>query len=261
LRSFLSDTFFVFFYPNITMTVLRTALSTSISLASFAGLVLFGSLLHQAPAQSQTYLPGYTTTGALGGNTLTSVQSSFGFYFDTNADLQLDGLGFSSQAAWSNGTSYTVKLWSYVKGGANPSDYTEIASKTFTHGTSYTFQDGYFWQALGPISLPDTFTTDLTDELGYVIGAIGDFSAAPGNVQFETATPMFNPNILNAGNGFTDETDPLFKEIPFYPVAGVGTEGYFNPNLSLVPGPLPVLGAAAGFGWSRRLRQRIRASK
>lgn len=241
------------------MTVLRTALSTSISLASFAGLVLFGSLLHQAPAQSQTYLPGYTTTGALGGNTLTSVQSSFGFYFDTNADLQLDGLGFSSQAAWSNGTSYTVKLWSYVKGGANPSDYTEIASKTFTHGTSYTFQDGYFWQALGPISLPDTFTTDLTDELGYVIGAIGDFSAAPGNVQFETATPLFNPNILYAGDGFNDATDSNgFFEVPIY---SNGVTGYFNPNLSLVPGPLPVLGAAAGFGWSRRLRKRIRASK
>jgi hypothetical protein len=31
----------------------------------------------------------------------------------------------------------------------------------------------------------------------------------------------------------------------------------FNP----VPGPLPVLGAAASFGWTRRLRKRIRSSK
>lgn len=246
------------------LTVLRAALSTSVSLISFTGIALFGSLaLQQAPAQSQpaTYLPGYTTTGSLGGNTTTNIQSSFGFFFDTNANLQLDGLGFSSQAAWGNGTTYTVKLWSYVNGGALPSDYTEIASSTFTHGTPYTFQDNYFWQSLGPISLPDTFTTDPTDQLGYVIAAIGDFSANPGNVQFETGTPTFNPNILNAGNGFNDASDPNgYFEVPIYD-GGVGSTGYFNPNLSLVPGPLPVLGAAAGFGWTRRLRKRIRASK
>ncbi|MEB3257111.1 MAG: hypothetical protein VKN83_02210 [Cyanobacteriota bacterium] len=270
------------------LTVLR-ALSTSVSLASFSGLALMGSLaLQQASAQAQpatptlptnpidsrptnsgsggiaptaAYLPGYTTTVSFGGNTATNIQSSFGFFFDTNANLQLDGLGFSSQAAWGNGTTYTVKLWSYVNGGALPSDYTEIASSTFTHGTPYTFQDNYFWQSLGPISLPDTFTTDPTDQLGYVIAAIGDFSANSGNVQFETGTPTFNPNILNAGNGFNDASDPNgYFEVPIYD-GGVGSTGYFNPNLSLVPGPLPVLGAAAGFGWTRRLRKRIRASK
>jgi hypothetical protein len=274
------------------LTVLHTALTTSASLASLSGIALFGSLLlQQAPAQSQqipapvapptptnpigsrptssgggaaptaAYIPGYTTTNALGGNTPTSISSSFGFFFDTNANVQMDGLGFSSQAAWNNGTSYTVKLWSYVNGGANPSDYTELASKTFTQGTSYTFQDNYFWQSLGPISLPDTFTTDPTDQIGYVIAAIGDFSANPGNVQYETGTPTFNPNILNGGNGFNEASDPNgYFEVPIYD-GGVGSSGYFNANLSLVPGPLPVLGAAAGFGWSRRLRKRIRAAK
>jgi hypothetical protein len=62
-------------------------------------------------------------------------------------------------------------------------------------------------------------------------------------------------------SGFNDATDPNgFYPVPIYP-GSVGGNGYFNANLSTVPGPLPVLGAAAGFGWTRRLRKRIRASK
>ncbi|MFZ9752327.1 MAG: hypothetical protein ACO3B3_02055 [Cyanobium sp.] len=34
-----------------------------------------------------------------------------------------------------------------------------------------------------------------------------------------------------------------------------------SPPTSSVPGPLPVLGAGAAFGFSRRLRQRIQRSK
>ena len=241
----------------------RFAFRASTTSAALAVALLGSSLLSQS-AQAQTYLPAYTTTGVLGGHTSTSVSSSFGFYFDVAGNnVQVDGLGFSAQTAWSNGTTYNVTLWSYANGGTSPSDYTPIATSTFTAGTTYTLQDNYYWQTFvgAPLSLPDTFTTDTANNFGYVIAAIGDFSNALGNVQFESGTPTFDPRILNAGNGFNDSTDMGgFYPIPFY-VGGVGTNGYFNPNLSLVPGPLPVLGAAAGFGWTRRLRKRIRASK
>jgi hypothetical protein len=41
---------------------------------------------------------------------------------------------------------------------------------------------------------------------------------------------------------------------------------YFGPNLNLlqaqaVPGPLPIFGIAAAFGYSRKLRKRIKNSK
>ena len=38
--------------------------------------------------------------------------------------------------------------------------------------------------------------------------------------------------------------------------------GFIGPNFaSSVPGPLPLLGAASGFAWSRRLRSRVRSSQ
>lgn len=265
------------------------------SLASFAGSLLSGSLLliHQAPAQAQQlpsgsvppapvdpigprptdsgsgglvplsdYLPAYTTSGSTGGSTATNVQSSFGFFFDSKTTDPLDGLGFASQQGWGNGTSYEVKLWYWNNGGQNPSDFTEISSRTFTHGQAYSFQDGYFWQDVDPnISLLDTFTNDPNNLEGYVITAIGDFSNSPGNVEFEGGTASFTSKFVPSDplNGF-NEQGQAFYPVPIFD-GGVGQNGYFNANLSTVPGPLPVLGAAAGFGWTRRLRKRIRSSK
>lgn len=275
------------------LTRTTSAANKLFSFVSSAGLIFVGSFaIHSAPAQAQPiappapvnpigprptdsgsggvfpvsdYIPAYTTTNSTGGSTPNNTPSSFGFYFDSKTTEPLNALGFSSQAAWGNGTSYQVKLWYYNNGGANPTDYTEIATKTFTHGLAYSFQDGYFWQNVNPtIPLLDTFTNDPNDLEGYVITTIGDFSNSAGNVEFEGGTATFNPKfVVNAtsASGFNDATDTNgFYPVPVYP-GSVGSNGYFNANLSLVPGPLPVLGAAAGFGWSRRLRKRIRAAK
>jgi hypothetical protein len=250
---------------------LRAFIKTTLSSIALGGVICVGSLLPQQVKAQTSYEPAYTTNPAtaLGANTATNTPSSFGFFFDVQGNAQvLDGLGFSAQSAWGNGTSYVVTLWSYANAGTVPGDYTQIATKTFTHGSAYTLQNGYWWQSLAPLLLPDTYTTDPTDQLGYVISVVGDFSNATGNVQYETnITSNFNPSILNAGNGFNDANDTSGPP-PFYPIpAGfdpaVGTQGYFNPNMSFAPapGPLPMIGAAAGFAWSRRLRKRIQTTK
>jgi hypothetical protein len=52
---------------------------------------------------------------------------------------------------------------------------------------------------------------------------------------------------------------------PFEPFAGGPPSGVFgraaNVNTVPTPGPLPLFGAAAAFGWSRRLRRRLGATK
>ena len=251
------------------LSKLRVILKTSISTVALGGIVLFGSLLPDQ-AKAITYSPAYTTTNTLGASTATNVQSSFGFYFDVEGNATINGLGFAAQDNWTTG-NYIVKLWSYVNGGAVLSDYTKIAEATFMPGGPYTLQNNYLWQALAGnalINLPDTYTTDFTDQLGYAISAIGDFSATDANpllntrVEFETGTASFDSKILMAGNGFNESGFPLF-DVPFFPNNSVGTNGYFNANMSFVtvPGPLPLLGAAAGFAWTRRLRTRISASK
>lgn len=245
-------------------SVLRTLLKTTASVAAIGGACLAGMvLLDQAPAQAE-FLPAYTTTNSLGEYTPGGqgiVESSFGFFFDTTANVPINGLGFASQQAWGNQTSYTVTLWSFDKGGATAGDYTELASKVFTQGDPYDFRDGYFWQTISTINLPESLASDPGNLRGYVIAAIGDFSDSPGNVQYESGTPTFDPQFLIAGNGFNYAPDAFgFFPIPIFD-GGIGTDGYFNPNLSYVPGPLPILGAAAGFSWSRRLRSRIRSSR
>jgi len=243
---------------------------TKSSLASiiFGGVVFAGSSLSQQAKAQPPYQPAYTTdpTSALGAYTPTNNPSSFGFYFDTQGNNNiLDGLGFSAQSSWSNGTSYDVTLWSFNNGGTSPRDYTQIATKKFTQGNTYYLQSGYWWQSIAPLILADTYTNDPSNLIGYVISVIGDFSNAPGNVQYESnISSNFIPSILNAGNGFNNNTDTSgFYPIPFAFDNTLGTQGYFNANMSFVPAPapLPMFGAAAGFAWSRRLRKRIQASK
>jgi hypothetical protein len=175
--------------------------------------------------------PSYTLAGESAFGTTSTNPSSFGFYFGTTTGVQLNGLGFASQAGWGSGTTYAVKLWSIENGGSTPEDYTELAGATFVHGNTYTLQNGYFWQSVSPVvSLPDSSLSD-----GYVITAIGNFSGSGGNVQFQGGTATFDARFVNGGNGFNNATD----ESGFYPIpyvdGAIGSTGYFNANFSCVP--------------------------
>jgi hypothetical protein len=174
---------------------------------------------------------GYTISGESTLAAYNTNPSSFGFYFGTTTGVQLNGLGFASQAGWGSGTTYTVKLWSIENGGSTPEDYTELASATFVHGNTYTLRNGYFWQSVSPVvSLPDSSLSD-----GYVIAAIGNFSGSGGNVQCQTGTAIFDARFVNGVNGFNDATDVSgFYPIPVFD-GGVGSTGFFNANFSCVP--------------------------
>ncbi|MCT0230010.1 hypothetical protein KQ306_03920 [Synechococcus sp. CS-1324] len=82
------------------------------------------------------------------------------------------------------------------------------------------------------------------------------FAIDPANAGSINSTATFNNRTL-ASLGFT--TPGL---IGTWQVNGIsGEAGQINLVVAPVPGPLPLLGAAAAMGWSRRLRQRIAASK
>jgi hypothetical protein len=258
-------------------STLQSIFKSSISATAIAGIVLLGSLMPQQ-AQANSINSAYTKSGTLGGS-YTKNPSSFGFYFDVEGQVSINGLGFAAQSDWTT-NNYEVKLWSYTNGGLLfPDDYSELASVTFNPNTSYTLKDDYLWQELtgGNVLLPDTYTTDFSDSLGYVITAIGDFSdsdpspTANTNVVYETGVAIFDPRILydtdplvgSAGFNFTDTGNTNYP-VPFFrPGRPDNTIGYFNANFSIapVPGPLPLLGAATGFAWTRRLRKRISVSK
>ena len=235
------------------------------------GLLTYTTLLGVlSPAQADVITPAYTTTGSTGAYYNASVAASFGFFFDTDVNVKVNALGFSSQVGWDTGSSpYDVSLWSYTNGGNVKGDYTLLATRTFTPGLpSYYFQNGYFWQNIPQVALNDSTTGDPTGQIGFVIGVEGDFSNLPGNVQYEGGTPNFLLGFANGGNGYNDlniDPTPLapdLRPIPAYFDAAVGSTGFFNGNFSVlpVPGPLPLLGAAAAFSLSRRIRKRVNSA-
>jgi hypothetical protein len=236
--------------------------------------LLTGCALVGAPNPAQAYTPAYSNPDpsfAFQPTTPTQ-KGSFGFFFDTNTNVTIDGLGFSNQPTnWGSGTSYEVWLWSYVNEGAVIGDYTLIDKVTFTEGNTYELQGAYFWQSIPLVTLTDSTTGDPTNQNGFVIGVVGDFSNNPGNVGAEgtLGAVSFLPGIVNNSSGYNfgvPSPDPFFP-VPVYLTSDINpaldTTTYFNGNLSIapIPGPLPMLGAAAGFAWSRRLRKRIQATK
>lgn len=238
------------------------------------GSMFFGSVVGVC-SPSKAILPVLSVSDPKGGFTDApppasyTGDSSFGYYFDLDGSNVIDALGLWAQKtpAWTTG-SYTVTLWQYDAvdpANLQPSEISVVSSVTFTaaaaNANAYPVKGDYFWQ---PIPLTTLTGTPADDRKGYIVGVVGNFaSTPPGQLTYITApvgNESFNYDFINEGNGYNFATDATgFYPTPVFPSDGVN--GYFNPNLSVVPGPLPVLGAAAGFGWTRRLRKRIRASK
>lgn len=232
---------------------------------SLGGILSAGALLGlQQPARA--FLPVVSVTNAAGAFTTSGVDSSFGFFFRVSNPIKADGLGFLAETGWQGGggSSYTVALWECQGICDEPSDYntTPLAQATFDPAFEfYTLQQNYWWQSIAPVTLDPSQS--------YVVGAYGDYSDKPGNVQYAAGTPSFNPNIVvDNVNGFNafNENDPNTDVASLYPIpayfgeAGIASSSYFNPNVSLVPGPLPALGALGAYGWARKLRRRVKGS-
>jgi hypothetical protein len=232
---------------------------TSLAAAASVGMAI------STAAPAHAFLPALTNPAPTGGGWPDN-PSSFGFFFDTTSNVWIDALGFSYQETWTAiSPSYTVTLWSFKNGGGSPSDYTEIASRTFSPSTVYTLQNDYWWNSLDTprVLLNTSSAVDPGDRTGYVIAAIGEFSGHTNTVEFEGGVATVDPLFDLGGNGFNVSSySDQFYPIPIYPSdPDIGIDGYFNPNLSYVPGPLPILGTASAFGLTRRMRKRIRSAK
>lgn len=205
--------------------------------------------------------PGVISTPDTAG----SPNSSWGYFFDvTGSQRFVNALGFSAQSTWpTSGLAYTVSLWSYTTDPLNPDPntatvYTQLASLNFDPSDPNLLLSGTdYWLPLpGRIDLID----DSNPNTGYVVGASGKFTSNPGPVGngIETGivgTDVFFSNLIEySGEGFNRTG---FTDYPI-PVFASGQPGYWNANVSVdVPGPLPLLGAASAFAWSRRLKRKI----
>lgn len=121
---------------------------------------------------------------------------------------------------------------------------------------------GYRSNLNGSYNFNDTFTGDL-----WTVAGTGNSSSfdIPGGDYFPTgAGSSAEVPMLTTISGLQSSGTWRLKISDNEP-ADVGTLGSWSLNLqgsspASVPGPLPLLGAGAAFGWSRRLRKRSRAA-
>lgn len=139
----------------------------------------------------------------------------------------------------------------------------------------------------------DIYTSDTGGAPGTAVGSVGSIgvssiTAGPANYTFSSNSVFLNPNssyfLMARPTGFASNTSISWN----YTANTSGFDGYTTPirvrstnngasflvmtpppaeflQLQIqasadVPGPLPLLGGAAAFGWSRRLRQRLKAA-
>jgi hypothetical protein len=266
---------------------LRTALLRSIgpSLLAIAGGVAGLSLMAAAPAQalSPTALApifgksegGADQPGGVSGSRFPEGTGAYsvGYFFDvTGSGFSANALGLSAQANVPWTEPYTVALfsWEYDPSQADNPDtagytFSSLAARKFNPGdpnlvttTGPVLGDvEFYWLGLGTnVPLQDTSDAVDPDGLrGYAVATRGFFNEPNGNFIETDGFVTFNSRATYLGDGFNAASSNFLY--PF-PVFEAGVNGYWNGNVSVVPGPLPVMGVAAAFGWSRRLKKKTK---
>ena len=172
------------------------------------------------------------------------------------------GTGRYISTIFSNGTGGTLSL-----SLSSPSKYAgfwwsagNAGNTVKAYGTGNTllasFDSSQITTLLGPFGGPNNAIL-ATDDNSY-LGAAYYGNPNPGLVSpYNEPYVYVNLRLSDPSVSFTglEFSGPVFEfdNLTISP-------SYYNPTAS-VPGPLPALGGAAAFGWSRRLRQRLRARR
>jgi hypothetical protein len=221
--------------------------------------------------------------------------TSFGYFFDTNTDnIYLTHLGIpifegwadlpGSQTQFPNADQFDVYVWR-IDGENQPdldpcdgsTPYCQVAKATFDQDETHTYtqKDGYYWKPIPKVNLGKSTASD--PNIQYATAAVGNFSIESGLPTLVGGTGSFDPAFSWTGNGFNSKTSQYnpdyssdfpvpwnFVSVPSEANDPLTYYAYFSPNLAYtyaVPAPLPLLGAGAAYGWTRRLRRRIRSAR
>ena len=145
-------------------------------------------------------------------------------------DIAIDSSGKLYAATANNSATFTESVFYTVDLGTCSGSICSDAVNLAASGVfGYQLSFGYAGSSIDDTTLVGTKTTN--GELGLVDLSTGAFTAYNGSAQ------LTNPST---------DGNSLLRDL-----AGPATNPYD------APGPLPLLGAGAAFGWSRRLRQRI----
>ena len=243
------------------MASLGAATHLSKPKASILGMIGAASLLCvAAPSAKAAFTPAFTLPNSP--NTITPDNNIrvFGYHFVTSIDRQVKSVGIYSQSA----TDHTIGIWDF-----------SLPTPSLVYQQQVPVADGCnLYQSFCWVNIP---STTLSASKDYVIAATWG-SREPVPAQLGPSAGDATINITDFSLGITARIasgQPLPPSFlvdltPYVPAGTSGTDdkGYYSVNLSFdpapstsqVPAPLPLFGAAAAFGMSRKIRRRISAS-
>ena len=223
------------------MSASRSVVSLASALAT--ALTLLAAATAATPARALTIGPALQSfaAGSLGGDP--SFRGTLGYRFTTSSTLTITALGFFDDLDDGLLSPHDVGIFA-------ASNQQLLVSASIPAGVSSYLQDGYRWVSLAPFNLAAGT---------YVIGATlpGD-PARFDPVHYSASNPVTIAGMILASESLSQVADPLALVMPSID-EGVGY-GFFGANFATpvtAPGPLPLLGAAAAFRCSRRLRRRV----
>lgn len=200
------------------------------------------SLFHTPAAHSQLVQPWLTPEPIAAGGEPT-FRGTIGFGLTLSQARRVEQLGFWDELEDGLLSAHAVSLFD-GSGGL-------VASAVVPQGTAAPLQNGFRW-----VSIPGV----LLAPGAYVLAASMDGDGAtfdPVIIDSSTIATAAGVTVADSGALRSLAVAPGDLIPPtLLPTLVDGGGGYFGPNVA--PGPLPLLGASAGWAWSRRLRARCR---
>jgi hypothetical protein len=248
--------FFSTFKPTSSGTSLKKVVPVLLGTAAFM-------CIAPAPsAQAAGYTPAFSFNNAP--NTLTfSDIYVLGYHFSTDMDREIKAVGIYSSVSDPPNSSFGI--WDFTV-----PQTPNLIYQTVLKNRGDCANDGYCW----------TPSVDLLDALPKLLKGKNYVIAAAWGAGKPVPAQM-NPSDLNIiANGFTigvnafsdplntlTYTDENLDNYPPTESAIANKKSFFTMNLSFepsslvdTPAPLPLIGGAAAFGWSRKIRRRINSS-
>jgi hypothetical protein len=191
-----------------------------------------------------------------GGGTINFKDVQFFVSGTTNSSFQFGGV--------QNINNASIAVWQAIPGSesqgfTNYSVANPVTTTTPAFGTGTNYRTASF--DLTPLASPNVTT-------GLDAGQLNTLAFRPNDFGIATISQLRIKGLINgsSANGAQAafglalfNTDPAMNMGINPPVAIAGRA--VNVDAFSVPGPLPLFGAGAAFGWSRKLRRRIGASK
>jgi len=239
------------------LETMSISLASAKLLAPVAGAGLVAFFAHAAPAMAGS-VTAITFTGVPPQSSIPGSPYVLGYHFTTDLDSKLNSVGIFKPTS----DNHSIGLWDFTD-SVNPS---LIFSKDLLSSDSCVIESSFCW-----ITLPSSLS--LSKNVDYVIASTWGSESVPARLTSgdTTLTPGFRLNqsaTTDPGTISTLLVDFVTNPVSYAPTqTASGYDAGFitvnmrfetdSPSPSQVPAPLPLFGAAAAFGMSRKIRRRI----